>query len=519
MTHTARTGAPQPGAPLCEEPAAEQTPSQETLDFLAAPRRHLIGADWVNGGGDHIIEVENPARETILTRITTASPGDLDAAVAAARASLQSGWGVMRGRERARILFRLAELIDENNELLSQVMTLDNGMPLSSSRMVVKYLGAEIIRYYAGWANKIAGEAFKPAVGSRDDLDFLVATLREPVGVVGAIVPWNAPVGMLALKIGPALAAGCTMVLKTAELAPLTGEIIAALLLQAGAPPGTLNLLHGIGPQTGAAMAAHTGIDKISFTGSTGVGRAIVTAAAGNLKRVTLELGGKSPVVIFPDADLAAAIPAASMACFLSSGQACMAGTRLFLHEDIHDDVVAGIAAHMRTLPMGDGMRPATVLGPLISARQKARVQSYLEAGTAEGATLEAGGGTFPGLGHFVPATMFTNVTPGMRIAREEIFGPILSVFRFRDEPALLHSINELRFGLSGSVWTRDISRALRIAQKIDSGQVGVNYHAAISVETPFGGNKESGWGREFGREGLEPYLKTKAISINIGKR
>ena len=517
MARAGEIGAPQPGAPPCDEQAALQPISQQTRDFLAAPHRHLIGADWVAGGGNHPIVVENPAQETILASITAASADDLDAAVNSARQALQNGWGIMRGRERARILFRLAELIDENTELLSQVMTLDNGMPLSSSRLVVKYLGAEIIRYYAGWATKIAGEAFKPAVGSREDLDFLVATLREPVGVVGAIVPWNAPVGMLALKIGPALAAGCTMVLKTAELAPLTGEIIAGLLLQAGAPPGTLNLLHGIGTQTGAAMAAHPGIDKISFTGSTAVGRAIVTAAAGNLKRVTLELGGKSPVVIFPDADLAAAIPAASMACFLSSGQACMAGTRLFLHEDIHDEVVAGIAAHMRTLPMGDGMRAGTVPGPLISARQKERVQAYIDAGIADGATLAEGGGAIPGPGHFIPATMFTGVAPGMRIAREEIFGPVLSVFRFRDETALLRDINALRFGLSGSVWTRDISRALRIAQKIDSGQVGVNYHAAISPETPFGGNKESGWGREFGREGLEPYLKTKAISINIG--
>jgi phenylacetaldehyde dehydrogenase len=494
-------------------------PTEATRSFLASPRRQLIGDAWVCGGGERTIEVENPARALPLASITSASVADVDKAVAAARHSFERGWGRLHGRERARILFRFADLIDADNERISQVMTLDNGMPLSSSRAVVKFLAAELIRYYAGWATKISGDSFKPAVGSRDHLDFLVATLREPVGVVGAIVPWNAPAGMLALKIAPALATGCTVVLKTAELAPLVGEIFADLFLDAGAPPGTLNVLHGHGDDIGAALAEHTGIDKISFTGSTAVGRGIVRAAAGNLKRVSLELGGKSPVVIFPDADLASAIPAASMACYLSSGQACMAGSRLFLHADVHDEVVAGIAAHVETLPLGDGMRADTVLGPLISARQKRRVLEYLDAGTGEGARLEFGGEAVDGPGHFVRPALFTNVASTMRIAREEIFGPILSVSRFRDEDSLIRDINGLRYGLSGSVWTRDMQRALRLAQRIDSGQVAVNYHAAMSPETPFGGNKESGWGREFGREGLDAYLKTKAISMNLGPR
>jgi phenylacetaldehyde dehydrogenase len=494
-------------------------PSPETLRFLARPRRHLIGADWVSGSGEREIRVENPAQEEEIAVISGASTADLDRAVAAARSALDGPWGRFHGRDRARVLFRFADLIDAKTELIAQVMTLDNGMPLSSSRMVVKHLVSEFVRYYAGWATKIAGEAFRPAVGSRDQQDFTVMTLREPVGVVGGIVPWNAPAGMLAVKIAPALAAGCTLVLKTAELAPLVGEIFAELMLEAGAPPGTLNLLHGHGDEVGAAMAEHPGIDKIAFTGSTAVGRGIVRASSGNLKRVTLELGGKSPFIVLPDADLDLAIPAASMACYLSTGQACMAGTRLFVHEDVHDEVIAGVAAHAKSLPVGDGMRSDTVLGPLISARHKARVQAYFEAGLAEGATLVTGGEPVDGSGHFMRPVLFADVTQNMRIAREEIFGPILSVIRFSDEDRLIADVNALRYGLSGSVWTRDLARALRVARRVDSGQVAINAHGAMSPETPFGGNKESGWGREFGREGLDAYLKTKAISIALGAR
>jgi len=493
--------------------------SDATQRFLHAPRRHLIGGMFVSGESEDLILVENPARETELAVIAPASVAQLDQAVAAARASLETGWGRFHGRERAQVLFRFADRLEANIERLAEIMTLDNGMGISSSRAVVRYLAVDLIRYYAGWATKIAGDAFKPAVGSRTELDFLVTTLREPIGVVGAIVPWNAPVGMLALKIAPSLAAGCTLVLKTAELAPLAGEVMAELMLEAGAPPGTLNVLHGRGETIGAALAAHPGVDKITFTGSTAVGRSIVRAAQGNLKRVTLELGGKSPVVIFPDADMTVAIPAASMACYLSTGQACMAGSRLFVHEDVHDQVVEGVAAHAASLVIGDGMRPETVLGPLISARQKARVEGYVQAGLEDGATLAYGGAAMSGPGHFVGPALFTGVTPQMRIAREEIFGPVLSVFRFNDEAALVRDINGLRYGLSGSVWTRDIQKGLRLAQQIDSGQVAINHHGAMSPETPFGGNKESGWGREFGREGLEPYLKTKAISINLGAR
>ena len=487
--------------------------------FLDRPHRLLIDGEWTHGSGAPIA-VENPAREVTLTHVESASGANVDAAVAAARRALQGPWGRMSGRDRARVMFRFAELLDARAEEIGEVMTLDGGFPLASSTLVVRNLAVELFRYYAGWATKIAGDAFLPSFsGVRGESDFLCSTLREPIGVVAAIVPWNAPAGMMALKTAPALASGCTVVLKTAELAPLTGEYFAELLLEAGAPPGTFNLLHGLGQETGAALAAHPGVDKITFTGSTEVGRSVLVAAAGNLKKVTLELGGKSPVVVFADADLEQVVPAAAMACYLSSGQACMAGTRLFVHEDVHDEVVAAIADYAQALPVGDGMVPGVVLGPLISARHRARVEGYIEAGLAEGATMVCGGAAIEGPGHFVAPVLFADASSEMTIAREEIFGPVLTAIRFRDEAQLLSEVNSTQYGLSGSVWTRDVQRALRIARAIDSGQVGVNVHAAVSPETPFGGNRQSGWGREFGEEGLDAYLKTKAITLDLGPK
>jgi phenylacetaldehyde dehydrogenase len=496
--------------PLPQPSAAAQT-------FLTGPHRLFINGEWRDATGTRDIRVENPARAEVIATIRAASNADLDAAVLAARQSLEHGWGRLQGAERARIMHRFADLLDENAPLFAEIVTLDSGSPLAVSEFVVRQLAAEMFRYNAGWATKIYGDTFEPTVAG-SGTDFLVATVREPIGVVGAIVPWNAPPGMIALKLAPCLAAGCTMVLKTAELAPLSGAFFADLLHQAGAPPGTFNLLHGHGEDVGAAMAAHPGIDKIAFTGSTAVGRKIVEAATGNLKKVALELGGKSPVVVFPDADLDQAVPGAAMAYLVNSGQACMAGTRLFLHADIHDAFVERLAAHVRALKLGDGLVPGTDLGPLISARQKARVLSYIELGRAEGARIVLGDARVPSIGHFVAPVIFTECQADMRIVREEIFGPVLTVLRFRDEATLLRDVGDTVYGLSGSVWTRDIQRALRVARQIDSGQVGVNFHAAVSPETPFGGNRQSGWGREFGREGVEAYLKTKAISINLGR-
>jgi phenylacetaldehyde dehydrogenase len=466
--------------PIDPTPTLLPPPSAAAQDFLNGPHRLFIGGDWQEATGTREIEVENPARRETIATIRAASIADLDKAVIAARHSFEHGWGKLHGSERARIMLRFADLLDQNAELFGEIVTLDSGSPRMVSVFVVKLLAAEMFRYNAGWATKISGETFEPSVGQNIN-DFLVAAVREPVGVVGAIVPWNAPPGMIALKLAPALAAGCTMVLKTAELAPLSGAFFAQLLAEAGAPPGTFNMLHGYGEDVGAAMAAHPGIDKIAFTGSTAVGRKIVEAATGNLKKVSLELGGKSPVVVFPDADLDKVVPGAAMAYLVNSGQACMAGTRLFLHDEIHDEVVERLVAHVRSLKLGDGLVPGTDLGPLISARQKARVLAYIESGLDEGAKLVLGGEDVPSEGHFVAPTIFTGCSPGMRIVREEIFGPVLAVLRFNDERSLIRDIRDSVYGLSG--------------------------------------NRQSGWGREFGREGVESYLKTKAISINLGGR
>ena len=476
----------------------------------------LIGEEWVQGGG-RTIAVENPATQRPLAEIRAASFEQLDAAVAAAQFAGRGRWARSGGADRAEVLLRFADLLEANLELLAEVMTLDNGSPIASSRMVVQHLAIATLRYYAGWATKIAGESFVPNLGARPNEAFMVATLREPIGVVAAIIPWNAPPGMIAMKLAPALAAGCTMVMKTAELAPLTGQLFAQLWAQTGAPPGVFNLIHGYGEDIGAAMAAHPGIAKIAFTGSTAVGRKIVAAATGNLKKVSLELGGKSPVVLFADADLTRAIPAATLACYLSTGQQCMAGSRLFVHAAIHDEVADGIAAKAAALTIGDGMDPRTMLGPVISAQHKARIADYIAIAKAEGAVAHLDSPAIAGAGHFLGPTLFTEVRSGMRIEQEEVFGPVLSVIRFDDEAELCAAINGTEYGLSGSVWTQDIARALRVARQIDSGQVGINVHAAMSPETPFGGNRQSGWGRELGREGLEPYLKTKAISMYLG--
>jgi phenylacetaldehyde dehydrogenase len=495
--------------------------SAEARAFLSKPHTLFIDGAFCEAHSGQTIQVENPAREEIVAFVQASGSEDIDLAVNAARRAFVTTWGVMLGKDRANILYRFADLLEARAPFIAEIETIESGMPLSMSRPTLASFCVELIRYYAGWATKLEGSTIPAAANGREDNDLLVYTLREPVGVVGAIVPWNAPAAMIILKVAPTLAAGCTLVLKSAELTPLTAELLAAAWADAGGPPGVFNVVHGTGATAGAALVRHPGIDKVSFTGSTVVGKNILHACADDLRRLTLELGGKSPFVVFKDAPLGEAIPAAALACFLMSGQNCMAGTRLFVHEAIKETFIEGLIGFTRQLPVGDGLYPHSFIGPLISAAHRQKVLGFVDRAEADGATIVHSGATPDGRGYFVGPTIIDQVRPEMEIAKEEVFGPVLAVQSFGDdEDALAAAVSATKYGLSGSLWTSDLRRAHKFARRIDSGQVGVNIHAAMSPETPFGGNRQSGWGgREFGREGLDAYLKTKAVSVNLGPR
>jgi phenylacetaldehyde dehydrogenase len=486
-----------------------------TREFLARRLDLFVDGRMQRATDDGRLEVSDPASGERLTDIALGSARDIDAAVDAARRALRGPWGRMTADERTRALLDYARLIESNATLFTEIAVLDNGMPWPIAQSTAPFC-AMFLRYYAGWVSKIAGETLPSAGNGKRPNELLAYTLREPVGVVGAITPWNYPFGMEMLKIAPVLATGCTVVLKPAEQAPLASLLLAELAAQAGVPAGVLNVVTGLGETAGAALAAHPGVDKVAFTGSTEVGRSIVQAAAGNLKRVSLELGGKSPVVIFPDADLNQAIPGAAMAAFLLQGQNCVCGSRVFVHESIAAAVGEGIAALARQLKIGSGFDPSVMIGPVISREQRDRIEALLATAKPEGAKLLAGGGRGTGNGWFVEPTVYANCLPEMTIVREEIFGPVIAMQTFNDGDleSIAAQANDTVYGLSGSVWTRDLATAHRMVRMIDAGQVGVNCHAAMDPSMPFGGNKQSGWGREFGREGLDLYLKTKAVTI-----
>jgi phenylacetaldehyde dehydrogenase len=498
--------------------AAAETfaPADATQQFLAGEHNLLIDGERVPAISGERIEVFDPATEALIATVAGAGAEDIDRAVAAARRAFKGEWSKMTSYERARLLFRFADEIEANLPLIAEVEVLENGLPRAISEYTIAKFGGEFMRYFAGWTTKIHGLTIPVSPAEARNGESLTYTRREPIGVVGAIIPWNAPLAMAILKLAPALAAGCTMVLKPAELTPLVALLLGELAHKVGIPKGVVNVVPGYGHSAGAALAEHPDVDKISFTGSTAVGKQIIKASAGNLKKVTLELGGKSPFVVFPDADLERVIPGAVRGAFFLQGQNCMASTRLFVHDDVFEAVVSGIAAMAGGMKPGPGLDPASMLGPLISGDQRTRVMGYIDAGRQSGAELRCGGEALPGKGFFVQPTVFGHTSMDMKIAREEIFGPVMCVQSFGDDDlqAVADEANATIYGLSGSVWTRDISVAHKMAAMIDSGQVSINCHAAVDPAIPFGGNKQSGWGREFGQEGLEPYLKTKATTV-----
>lgn len=485
-------------------------------EFVSRPRKMFIDGKWVEAASGKTFPTYNPATGEVLAQIAEGDREDIDRAVKAARKAFESGaWPEMTASQRGRLIWKLGDLIEEHLEELAQLESLDNGKPLSVARVADVPLAADLFRYMAGWVTKIEGNTI-PISASSKHVKYFAYTRREPVGVVGQIIPWNFPLLMAAWKLGPALATGCTVVLKPAEQTPLSALLLAELIAEAGFPDGVVNVVPGYGETAGAALASHPDVDKIAFTGSTEVGRLILQAAAGNLKKVSLELGGKSPNLVFADADMKATIPGAAGAIFFNHGQCCCAGSRLYVEQSIFDHVVQGVAEQAKKIKLGPGFDPETSMGPLVSEEQMNRVCSYLEIGLSEGAEAVVGGHKRPGAGYFVEPTVMVKTKPDMKVVREEIFGPVVCAMPFRDVDKLIAEANQSEYGLAAAVWTRDISKAHRIAEKLRAGTVWINCYNVFDAALPFGGYKQSGWGREMGHEALELYTEVKAVCAAI---
>ncbi|MBH0779292.1 aldehyde dehydrogenase family protein [Nocardia bovistercoris] len=467
-------------------------------------------------GTGEVIPVIDPVTEEQITEFTDCGEDAVNEAVAAARTSFDSGiWHTMPGRERAKIMWRIADLMDEHAQELAELDSLNTGMPLAQAQMIVPTC-AEFFRYYAGWCTKVHGSAYEVQMQggvSGAYADMHAYTLKEPYGVVGLIFPWNGPVFNACAKIAPALAAGCSSVVKPAEETPLSALLLDRLIHEAGVPEGVVNLLTGYGHTAGAALTAHPDVEKIAFTGSTEVGKKIVEASAGNLKKVMLELGGKSPVLIFDDADLDMAIMMASMGIFVHSGQGCVCGSRIFVQRGVYERVVDGIATVANNLKLGGPKEDGSMIGPLISAKQLNRVMGYIHEGKSDGVEVVTGGHRLDRTGYFVHPTVLTNVDPATsRLYQEEIFGPVVTVLPFDSEDEAVALANDTSYGLAATAWTTNLSRAHRIAKRLQAGTVSLNCQLVFDHAVPFGGYKQSGWGHEFGREGVEAYMQTKSV-------
>jgi len=482
--------------------------------FVAAPQQLFINGQWADAASGKTFETPNPATGETLARVAEGGAEDIDRAVRAARKAFEEGpWSRMTPSERGRIIWRIGDLILEHAEELAQLESLDNGKPYAVALGADVPLAADMFHYMAGWATKIEGNSINISVPYMPGANFHSYTLREPVGVVGQIIPWNFPLLMAAWKLGPALAAGNTVILKPAEQTPLTALRLAGLIAEAGMPDGVVNVVPGYGETAGAALAAHGDVDKVAFTGSTEVGKLIVAAAgASNLKKLTLELGGKSPNIVFDDAG-PDAIEGAANAIFFNHGQCCVAGSRLYVQQSRFDEVVDGVASIAKSVKMGPGMEPGTQMGPLVSEEQFRRVSGYLESGKSDGATALAGGGRYGNRGYFIEPTVLTNTRPDMKVVREEIFGPVLVAAPFSDLDEIAAVANDSEYGLGAGIWTRDISKAHALAKKLRAGTVWINCYNVFDAALPFGGYKQSGWGREMGHEALHAYTEVKAVT------
>jgi acyl-CoA reductase-like NAD-dependent aldehyde dehydrogenase len=476
-----------------------------------SPKKLLIGGRWIAAKSGKTFETVNPANEEVLALVAEGDKADVEEAVRAARKAFETGkWPSMGPHQRARYLFTIADLIERHADQLAELITLDNGKPLAESIIEVGRT-ADTFRYYAGWATKSYGET------NPSDPGMFNYTLREPVGVCGQIIPWNVPLATISWKIAPALAFGNTLILKPAEQTPLLAVRLGELICEAGLPDGVVNIVTGFGPTAGAAIAEHPNIDKVAFTGSTEVGKLILQASAGNLKRVSLELGGKSPNVIFPDAPMEQAVALSAIGVFRNQGQICCAATRMFVQEGIYDEFAERIAAKANEVKLGQPLDPASTMGPLVSSEQHERVLGYLKLAHDEGAHAKAGGERGPQTkGYFVKPTIFTDVKNEMRIAREEIFGPVAVLIPFKDENDAVLQGNDTTYGLGAGVWTQDVGRAHKVARALKAGSVWVNCYGIIDPISPFGGYRQSGFGRELGRHSIDLYTQIKTVYVKL---